>query len=253
MKDLFGRTLTLSASGHNYTQDDAEDGYEWMQGDQWGVTEATPMVEQPLKFRVQLMPYQLGSIYTMIQMETYKCFMTASKEYFSPVFELSNDMGSGKSATVLGLIASSPVPSNGPHYPVTIDHYSNVTARQSGGMPRAVLTRSYTHVYRSALIFVGYGVVNQWSGEVTKFTGGGPDYSDGEYTDIQNARRVLKQAPLEYKWDKKLGRYYSPVGMRAMVVDGIGALKRFYQLVHSKDLNYYDLVIIKNKDITGQW
>jgi hypothetical protein len=254
MKDLFGRTLTLSAQGYNYQAfAEAEDGYEWSSGDQWEVTEDTPQIEQPKRFLIQLMPYQLGSIYSMIQMETYKCFVTATKEYFSPVFKLSNDMGSGKSATILGLIAASPVPCNGPYYPVTVDHYSNLTTKQSGGAPRALLTRSYTTVYRPAIIFVGYGVVNQWSGEVTKFTGGGPDYSDSEYTVVQDMRRKLKQPLLEYKWDKKLGRYYSPVGMRIMVVDGIGPLKRFYRLMHTKDINYYDAVIVKNKDITGQW
>lgn len=220
MNDNFGRTLISSRIKWEYAE--AEQGYEWVPGDEWTVMESTPRVDQP-DFNIALLPYQLASIYSMIQIETYKCFLTGTREIFSSVFRFSNDMGSGKTATILGLIRASPVPTNGPMYMIPIDP---VMSGGPGGQPCSVITRRFRKVCRPALIFVGYGVLNQWVAEVEKFVG-------------------------VAKWDYAAKRF-GP-GMKIFVVDGIAALKRFYALIHSSEINLYDAILIKNKDVTGQW
>lgn len=223
MKDVFQRTLTKSkqqyqavnAKGEEWK---AEDGYEWTTGDTWEITEETLPEEklhlyQPAKFAV-LYVYQLASIFVMDQLERCKCFLTESRDVFSSAFILSNDMGSGKTATMLGLIAYRPVPTSGPFYPINVNYYGNVNAKETGaGLPRGVLLRKPRKVLRPALIFTGYGVLNQWANEIKKFF---------------------------------------PTA-RVFVVDGIAALKRFYALVHTSEINNVDIVLVKNKDVTGSW
>jgi hypothetical protein len=204
MQDNFGRELQ--------NQNGPFANYFYNTADNWEVTENTPRVPNPPAFkRYALMPYQLASIYTMHQMETQHRFPSLNREFWSTAGILSNSMGSGKTATILGLITFAPVPRQIPA-PITLDYYS--TAGKETGRSRGIVLRTCRRVIPITLIFVGYGVLRQWSDEIKKF---------------------------------------NPT-LRYFVVDGIAALKRFYNILYdAKQLAEYDAVLIKNKTITGVW
>ena len=205
--DLFGRynTSRPQVSMANYT---------YMERDNWEITEKSPQIEQLSNFKFPLMPYQLSSIYTMDQIETHKCFSTKTMDYHSSAAILSNAMGSGKTATVLGLLTYKPVPNYGAYYPISVNCYPNTErGRKSYSQPVNVILRTHHVALRPALIFVGYGVLSQWASEVMKFN----------------------------------------PALRFFTVDGIHTLKKFYDILHSGKINNYDLIIIKNKTVSGTW
>ena len=120
MKDLFGRILTKSKyhtgpkllvpdNDHNGTDD-----YQYDLTDVWHITPETPMIPQPAAFKYNLMPYQLASVYVMDRIEMFKVMTTKTKDFYTCAGILSNDMGSGKTATILGLITHRPIPAAGP-------------------------------------------------------------------------------------------------------------------------------------------
>lgn len=204
LKDLFGRFCNSEDESLVYTGPTKK----------WLVTSETPRIETPENFVLKLKIYQRATIYSMHQMETYKTFTTESRDYYSCAGVLSNALGSGKTATILGLISHNPVPSYGPMYPVTIDYFASATTNKAGfGSVRGVLLKKFSVVHRPALIFTGYGVLRQWEGEVTKFN----------------------------------------PSLKCFVVDGVHSLKTFYKLVHSDRINSYDLILIKNKTISGEF
>lgn len=174
------------------------------------ITENSPVIEQPKNIKIELLKYQLASIWTMNEIEKYK-HINVDEDYYSCAGILSNSLGSGKTATIIGLITYSKMPTCGPYYPLSIDFYPDKS--KTNGMAMPIVLKSYNKVLRPALIFVGYGVLHQWAGEIIKFN-----------------------PQLKY-----------------FMIDDIRALRKFYNLIYTKEINSYDIILVKNKTISGSW
>lgn len=179
----------------------------------WFVTEESPRVENPPKFKYNLTAPQRASLHTMIQIETYKSWTTNNGTMYTQAAVLSNALGSGKTAIILGLLSISTMPTRGPKYSVGIPMKSTGTGKHGNGN-RGVILRNYGRVMRPAVIFVGQSVVDQWEGEIKKFN---PD-------------------------------------LKYVKIDDIRSLRQFYDhVLYTKQLDELDIILVKNKDITGQW
>jgi hypothetical protein len=185
--------------------------------DEWVITSRTPRLKNPKNFKYQLTAPQLASLYVMYTLEKFKIFPTNKSKFYSVLYILRNKLGSGKTPITIALITMFPIPYTTKNHPVYVEMQKMPSAannKLSG--TRGLITRQFTTIMRPAIIFVGYNLLTQWENEIKKF-------------------------------NPKL---------KVFVIDGIGALKRFYGMVKddkSSDLNKYNIILVKNKDITGEF
>jgi SNF2 family DNA or RNA helicase len=237
MEDDFGRVLNHRYNPLLHTGiDDKKEApkvspsewYTFNPSDKWVITESTPQAPNPPGFILPLLPYQLSSVYVMLEIERKREFMDKNSIYMTEGATLSNPFGSGKTAVILGLISFlQKCPSAGiftvgfneAYWTRKNEFYekqNRTKAKSNINMPRGVIIKKFPGTYyQPTLVFVGRNVISQWENEVKTF---------------------------------------NPT-LRLMIISDIRSLKKFYSLIckDPKQLNNFDIIIIKNEKVTGQW
>lgn len=183
--------------------------------DEWVITSRTPRLENPKDFKYQLTIPQLSSLYVMHNLESYKIFPTSTGKFYSVLYILRNELGSGKTPIIIALISMFPVPYTTKNHLLYVEMQKMPTSQTIIHGTRGIVTKQFTTVMKPAIIFVGYNLLKQWENEIKKF-------------------------------NPKL---------KVLVVDGISTLKKFYNMIRDdkSNLNKFNIILIKNKDITGEW
>lgn len=237
MEDDFGRVLNHRYNPLLHTGIDVQketkkippsEWYTFNPSDKWVITESTPQSAQPPGFILPLFPYQLSSIYVMLEMERCREFMDKNAIYMTEGATLSNPFGSGKTPVILGLISfTSKCPTAGiftvgfnESYWIRKNEFYEKQLRNGQknniSMPRGIIIKKFPGTYyQPTLVFVGRNVISQWELQVKKFN----------------------------------------PSLRTMIISDIRSLKKFYAIIckDTKQLNNFDIIIIKNEKVTGQW
>ena len=134
---------------------------------QFTIDENSPQIEQPSKISIPLKPHQLAMIYAMRQLEEEEKIPITDQavnsyqridSYFKTSFgSLCDKVGSGKSLSVLGLIANKKVLSTKPKCAKT---YCNKIQMYS----------SYQYNIPLNLLVVPHGIMGQWCNYITEQT-----------------------------------------------------------------------------------
>lgn len=125
----------------------------------WAITENSPTIANPNGFKLPLMSFQLASVCAMDKMEKIE-YVIGNQTYYSSAYVLSNDLASGKTPTMLGLLAHNPMPINRP----------TLSMLSSSKTTFGLLTKKFKVVLNPALIFVGANVLKQWEEQIKIFT-----------------------------------------------------------------------------------
>ena len=196
-------------------EEEEEEDIKYNANDEWIVTVNTPRVNNPKEFKHELTPPQLASLYVMNQMETYKKFPTDTLKFTSVLYILRNELGSGKTPIMIALITLFPIPYATKEHSVYVEMQKMPTNIRGIKGTRGIVTRQFQSVLRPAVIFVARNLLSQWQTEIKKF-------------------------------NPKL---------KVFVITDIRDLKEFYDIIksNSTDINKYNVILVKNKDITGEW
>lgn len=182
----------------------------------FSVIEHSPRIEQPENVVIPLTSYQKACISSMAAMEIQKTCIPIAKpneRVISSTGILSNKMGSGKTATIIGLISYSPIPDNDRTeiIPLT-DTIRHIFKPHK--LAASYVKKIFTKVLKQTVIFVGSSVLYQWQNEIEKFN---PSLK------VFIIPNILKL--------KQFNDYLSS-----------GVFE-----------NHYDIILVKNGNVTGVW
>ena len=194
---------------------------------------------EPTRLYTPLLPHQKATVKAMLDLEKRRFVRikelknnsywnqaaTKLEGYDSPVVEttagvISEKLGSGKSFEIMALISISPIPRSVAEISRLDFPRSNVN-RYGGNIVNGYgleVRRSYSKLLRQTVIFVGKSVLLQWAQYIE-------DYSDFKALLIKDIRDLLKLYKMILSNEKGLDR---------------------------KALNKYDIIIVKNGNITGK-
>jgi SNF2 family DNA or RNA helicase len=121
-----------------------------------------PIVEQPQNFKTKLYRHQLANIYTMEKMETNKMVDVEGNYKETSIGFLSSDTGTGKTATVIGMIVRDQM-----IWDINIPFVHDICTTFSGGRIK-FHKKNFMTKLNCSLIVMSSTILHQWKSELAQ-------------------------------------------------------------------------------------
>lgn len=162
--------------------------------------------------KTNLYPHQQTAIQAMVDLEQVRIFngfddTIHNYNITTSAGVLSEPVGSGKTIDILGLIIIQPMPNMIPDI-MDIPIFSSNNKNKF--ICSSIIRRTFKHILKPTLVFVGSSVLKQWESSVKKFT-----------------------------------------YLKYMLISNVYDLQRLLYMMIDKTINKYDIVIVKNGQVTG--
>lgn len=121
-----------------------------------------PIVDQPQSFRINLYRHQLANIYSMEKMETNKMVEIEGNVKETSIGFLSCDTGTGKTATVIGMIVRDKM-----IWDIDTPYVHDICTTFSGGRIK-IHHKNYMKKLNCSLIVMSSTILHQWKSELAQ-------------------------------------------------------------------------------------